>query len=255
MQLLKTRKFLLLMLIIVVAVIVIEAFLRHDVDSLAFIQQEKTGNDKNDKENLPLAIFSDPQPNDQIRHTRSSRYDGRLPKPLNEMRDSGLMRITHWWINLPGLPTAESNAVVLGKVVAASAYLSNDKSNVYSEFTIQVEEIFKDESGSLNLSGTVVALREGGRVQLPDGRILYVMSDQGLPRKEWRYVFFLKYNSSANDYNIITGYLLNQGIVSLLDEVDLGRFSTYKNMDEQNFLNTVKAAVVNPPEAPSDIKR
>ncbi|HEX5736173.1 MAG TPA: hypothetical protein VF131_25315 [Blastocatellia bacterium] len=259
MQVLKTRA-LVAILFIVGVVFAIAVSLNENADGLAFSRQVKTSKDRNDKENIPLVIFSASQPNDQtnqtLRRIRGSRYDNRLPKPLNELSGTGLMRTTHWWINLPGLPTAQSDAVVLGKVVDATAYLSNDKSNVYSEFSIRVEDVFMDRSGSLKLGGGLTVSREGGRVQLPDGRMLYVMSsDQGMPSKGRRYLLFLKYDSTANDYNIITGYMLRRDKVSLLDEVDLDRFSTYKNMDEKSFLNAVREAVVNPPQAPRDMER
>lgn len=260
MRFLKTRKSLLSILIIVAALYALSVLLFQKTDGLAFSQQEKINNNKDDKENLPLVVFSASQSNDQkeptLRRIRNSRYDNRLPKPLNELSGTGLMRITHWWINLPALPTAQSGAVVLGKVVDANAFLSNDKSNVYSEFSIRIEEVFKDESGSLKVGETLIASRAGGRVQLPDGRVLYVMSsDQGMPRKGRRYVLFLKYNSEASDYSIITGYMLRQGKISLLDEVDLHRFTAYKEMDEGDFLNAVRDAVMNPPQAPRDIER
>ncbi len=232
-----------------------------DTGGLAFSQQEKMSAAKSDKENLPLVIFSASQPDNAgeqtLRKARSVRYDGRLPKPLNEVTGTGSMRITHWWINLPGLPTAQSDVVIVGEVVEADAYLSSDKSNVYSEFNIRIEEVFKGESGGLLVKGgTLIVSREGGRVQLPDGRILYVMSsDRGMPHKEQRYLFFLKYNNEGKDYSIITGYRLDQGKVTLLDEVDLDRFITYKGMAEEAFLDAVRKAVLNPPQAPRDIER
>lgn len=260
MQHLNTKKFL-LFIIVILSVVLVAALLRKDTGSLAFSQQEKTSEEKNNKENMPLAIFSDSQPADArelaLRNARSARYNGRLSKPLNEITGNGLMRTTHWWINLPGLPTAQSDAVILGEVVEASAYLSSDKSNVYSEFNLRIEEVFKDESGrSLVKARNLIMSREGGRVQLPDGRVLYVMSsDQGMPARNRRYLFFLKQNNEGKDYGIITGYRLYQGKVTLLDEVDLERFATYKGMTEESFLNAVREAVSNPPQAPRDIER
>jgi hypothetical protein len=41
------------------------------------------------------------------------------------------------------LPTHISNAVVIGEVTDAKAYLSEDRTSVYSEFTIRVGEVLK----------------------------------------------------------------------------------------------------------------
>jgi hypothetical protein len=255
-----SRKTLFLILIIL-AGCMIAARLRQGAGGLASSQQEKLSADKNDKEKMPLVVFSASQPGDakeqSLRKARGVRYDGRLQKPLNELDGTGMIRVTHWWVNLPGLPTSQSDAVILGEVVEANAYLSNDRTNVYSEFDIRIEEIFKDESGgSLVKGGTLTTSREGGRAQLPDGRILYVMSsDQSMPRKERRYLLFLKRNNEPKDYNIITGYMLYQNKVALLDEIDLDRFAIYKNMTEGTFLNAVREAIANPPQAPRDIER
>lgn len=260
MKLLTLRKFLILITVILTAFLLV-AWLRQDTGGLAFNQQETLGTDKSNKEDLPLVIFSASQSGESkeqtLRKARSNRYDGRFQKPLSEIAGTGMMRTTHWWINLPGLPTSQSDAVVLGEVVVASAYLSNDKSNVYSEFNVSIEEVFKDENGGfLTKGGILTVSREGGRVKLPDGRTLYIMaSDQGMPRKGRRYLFFLKHNDAGKDYSIITGYTLYQGKVTLLDEVDLDRFATYKGMTEEAFLNAVREAISNPPSAPRDIER
>lgn len=247
----------LLAILIITATFVLTASLQQGFAGLRSGQENNLGKGRTPIDELPLAVFSAsaPSPGDHTpRSVRSRLFDGRFPKALDEMPGTGVIKTTHWWINLPGLPTAQSDAVVLGKTVSANAYLSSDKSNVYSEFLIRVEEVFrKDESGdSLVSGGTVTALREGGRVQVPDGRVLYLMSsDQGMPRVGQRYVFFLKYNKGVA-YRIITGYKIRRGRVSLLDEVDLDRFTTYRNMDERAFLTAVREAIVNPPQVPRD---
>ena len=256
-----TTRFLLLVTITVVAITVLAALPNRSSSSLAPTAQVKSGTikgEENERDKMPMAVYSASLPADPteraLRLTRGSRYDNRLPKPLHEMPDGDLLRVNHWWVNLPGLPTAQSDAVVLGKVIDANAYMSNDKSNIYSEFTIRTEAVFKDQSSnSLISEGTLTALREGGRVQLPNGRIIHAMSaNQGMPRKSRRYVLFLKYNEEAKAYGILTGYKLHGGKVSLLDEVELERFAIYKDMDERSFLETVREAVANPPKAPND---
>ncbi|HSK73591.1 MAG TPA: hypothetical protein VK892_17980, partial [Pyrinomonadaceae bacterium] len=52
----------------------------------------------------------------------------------------------HWEKGLTALPIEKSDVVILGKVIDAKAHLSPDKSTVYSEFKIEIEEVFKNNS-------------------------------------------------------------------------------------------------------------
>ena len=62
----------------------------------------------------------------------------------------------------PLFPTEESALVVLGEIIAAKAYLSNDKDFVYTEFTIRVEELLKNADSRKTGPKNVIADREGG---------------------------------------------------------------------------------------------
>ncbi|MEK6303547.1 MAG: hypothetical protein AABO41_22820 [Acidobacteriota bacterium] len=208
---------------------------------------------------LPLAHFSVQQSGTNaeqaLRTVRSSRYDKSYPSRLDELRPDTVerSRITHFWVNLPALPTSESDAVLLGDVTDAHGYVSNDKTGAYSEFTIRIEQIFKDDGHSSG--GLVTAEREGADVRLPTGRMIrYRIADQVLPILRGRYVFFLKYDPQGEDYHILTAYGLEKGRVFPLDE-SVGRFAIHKGADEGAFLKTVSEAVVHPPPAPQDARR
>jgi len=222
-------------------------------------QQQASVKNRNDKPELPIATFSAKLPDDpaerDLRLTRSSRYNKRAPVTFTEMRTdtTGYSINSHWWSGLPALPTAESDAVVTGRVVSANGYLSNDKTGAYSEFTIRIDRVFKDD-GRLS-AGSIVTEREGADVQLPDGRIIrYGIAGQGAPQMSGHYVLFLKYDGEAKVYSIITGYELNNGRVFPLDTA-IERFTAYENSDEKVFLNAVKSAVSHPPQSPRDKRR
>jgi hypothetical protein len=153
---------------------------------------------------------------------------------------------------VPAFPTESSDAVVIGETVDAQAYLSNDKSGVYTEFTVRVDEILKNDSTvPLAVGETVAAQREGGRVRFPSGRIQqYITHYQHMPRAGRRYVFFLKRNDDGQAYYIRTGYELRAGRVMPLDGVNMNKgaseipqFAAYKDADEATFLRAVRAAV------------
>jgi len=81
--------------------------------------------------------------------------------------------------NLPAFPFTKSTAVLIGSVTAAKAFLSNDLTGVYSEFSLRLEEVIKSNPQVPMTPGcTVEGFREGGRVRFPSGHVhLYKISD------------------------------------------------------------------------------
>jgi hypothetical protein len=229
----------------------------------AFTAQEKTSKgsgEKDEKGKMPIAIYSASLPTDPtertLRLTRNSRYDKRHTTAMDVAPPdtAGQSIISEWYLYVPALPTAESDAVVLGKVVDEKGYLSNDRTGAYSEFTILVKKIFKDGRRSLTTGGSLVAEREGANVKLPDVRIIpYQIAYQGMPQIDKDYVLFLKYNEQGDDYQVLTGYELRKGYVFPLDEAD--HFNAFKKSNEETFLNAVRDAVVHPPQAPREKSR
>ena len=160
------------------------------------------------------------------------------------------------------LPTHISDAVVIGNVTDANAYLSEDKTAVYSEFTVQVWDVLKNSQTSPLAVGTsVTVLRPGGGVRFPSGKIRkFLVAGRGLPRTGGRYAFFLKYDDLAQAYYIVTAYELLGGKVFPLDGIPqygtaahpFASYGKYANADEVAFLIEVRNAVIHPPPpAPS----
>lgn len=237
---------------LIAGMVVLMALPGRDRAESAFATQKQKGEDEN---KMPLAVYSAELPTEAVdralRITRNGRYNNRDTEPMDRWPASsrGSFVSSEWYLYVPALPTAESDAVVLGRVIDAKGYLSNDKTGAYSEFTILVEEIFKDGRRSLMPGSSVVAEREGANVKLQDGRIVsHRIAHQGTPQIGRRYVVFLKYNEQGEDYQILTGYELRNGHVFPLDEAD--HFAAYKKLDEEAFLESVREAVVNPSRAP-----
>ena len=253
-----TRFFLIVVTALALAAIILTLPSRSNIAATS--QQQESSNQKQDtQDEMPIAVFSVPEPVDSteqvLRKARNSRYDSSYTTRFDQVRSDTveISRISHFWINMPAFPTAQSNAVVLGEVIDSHGYVSNDKTGAYSEFTIRIEKALKDD-GRLS-SGVLIAEREGADVKLPDGRILrYRIADQGMPRVGSRYVLFLKYETQGNDYHILTGYRLYNGRVFPLDD-SIGRFAAYKDSDEIIFMSAVEAAIANPPPSPQDMRR
>jgi len=141
---------------------------------------------------------------------------------------------------LPALPFERSSVVVIGQVTDAQAYLSNDKTGVYSAFTVQITEVLKNSSRvSLVTSSSIEVERDGGRVRFPNGRLhIYKSSGQEMPKVGLKYVFFLMDGTDEPVFEILTGYELSQGKVYPLDYLPKTR--TYASADEADFLRKLR---------------
>lgn len=153
-------------------------------------------------------------------HDRVGRYDEIPPLPL--------------------IPVEESSAVIIGKLVNANAYLSNDKKGVYTEFTINGVEILKsDPSDKVTLEKTVIADRAGGFVQYPNGhKVLYLNSNHDLPRAGGEYLLFLVRKEKNENYELLVVYELKDHEITPLDEGH--SFDEFKNYSKNEFINIVR---------------
>lgn len=243
-------KLLLLAALIVAVATILMALSYRNLGSLAFAVQEKTSKSEDEKK-MPLAVYSSSLPAESaeraIRVARSGRYDKRYTVPFDKTSPdtTGRSTISDWYLYTSALPAAESDLVVLGEVTSAQGYISNDKTGAYSEFTIHINDVLKDDGRQAGMS--VIAAREGADVQLPSGRIIrYEIVYQGMPRTNRQYTLFLKYNEQGKDYTILTAYELRKNRVFPVDEVE--PFTKYKKYDESAFLNAVREAIAQPPE-------
>src|SRR5919206_2943768 len=148
------------------------------------------------------------------------------------------------WGRVPPLPVEESNAIILGRVTDRCAVLTDDKLGIYSEFSIKISEIFKDDLGGFFIDQVITASRPGGAVRFPSGKIQkYTVSRLGYPQQDKVYVLFLK-RDEVGDYSIFTGYEVNGSVVQPLDgqrnlpknESDL-QFGIYRGVSVGSFRN------------------
>jgi hypothetical protein len=212
-----------------------------------------------------ITEYTAPEPADpqkrELRRARNKRYNMRPEKGV----DPNLFRITeeressfggppsHAPVE-PSLPVAQSDAVIVGEVADAQAYLTEDKTGIYSEFVIRVDEVLKNSAPTPLVSdGSISAMRGGGAVRFPSGKVIrYGQSYKPLPRVGRRYVFFLKYNNDGGqDFKIITGYELQGSRVLPLDGAPLqgivlepyAAYQKYRDADQATFLNEVREAI------------
>jgi hypothetical protein len=147
-----------------------------------------------------------------------------------------------WSLYVPALPVTQSNIIIIGEILGSEAHISNDKSGVYSEFTVRIDELLKGAKLVLNTGETLFADRTGGIVQYSNGhKRLYSISGQNMPRIGGKYVLFLTISNQDQNYHILTGYELLNGKVSPLDEST--RMNVYEGMDETSFLQALREAI------------
>lgn len=222
--------------------------------------------EQHDKSTYPVAEYDAAEPSDlslkTLRKARNKRHN--LPlRPTDKIDVRRFMlteRSESSWGGPPshapvepGLPAAKSDVVLIGEVTDAKAYLSEDKTNVYSEFTVRVEEILKNNTSIALAPGTsITTVRSGGALRFPSGKIIQRGSGgKPFPQTKGRYVFFLAYENEEQDHPILTAYEIRGGVVLPLDGLDLdGRllepyaeYQQYKGWNEAEFLNKVREAI------------
>ena len=200
-----------------------------------------------DENRFPIADYTAPESSDPSerakRNAKGKKYD-KSHWNIYADAQSSMARTHPIDPNLPALPLAESTAVVIGQITKAKAYLSNDKTGVYSVFNVQVDEVIKNSSNqSLPTASSIEVERDGGRVRFPNGRILTYVSTN-MPQVGLRYVLFLTIPQGQSDFQILTGYELRGGKVYPLD--DLPNLSVYENADEAIFLNQLRNKAAEP---------
>jgi hypothetical protein len=174
----------------------------------------------------PITDYKAALPNtgDVLRFRRGERYniqDPSLPE-LGEDSDTGIWNLKPSHFRKDAMPFAASDAIAIGIVPAGQAYLSNDKRDLYSEFKFSLLEVIKaPQPPSLRSGDAIDIQRRGGAVRLPSGKVLTRGAIwESMPRIGTRYLLFLKYDLSTEDYSISMGYELAGNEVYRLDELN-----------------------------------
>jgi hypothetical protein len=199
---------------------------------------------------LPVADVDAPEPKDakerEKRVARGAKFE-KSDLALDASADV-VTSTTHWAEGLSDIPVGVSDVIVVGNVTDAKAYTNHGKTHVYSEFTIQVVDVIKDDVGShIKVNNSIDVDRIGGRIRFPNGRVgQYFIVGQHMPEVGKQYLLFITKSDGKGDYNILTGYEIRDGIIHPLDNPGTGHPLTKREgSDATSFLNEVRAAVTN----------
>jgi hypothetical protein len=231
---------------------------QHKQSAVVLRRQEQAASSPTEQEvldQLPIAEAFGPESADPEKRTqrkkKNARHDNRRTREITEAPYPLNVSLNiDWWQGLPALPLAESDVVLLGEIIDGHAYLSNDRTGVYSEFTIHAEEVFKNQPETSVVKGSEVAVeRSGGAVRFPSGAIQrFTTINQRMPLVGRRYVLFLKRIDGDDSFSIVTGYELRGQQVMPLDgssnpNGDKLPFDIYKATDIHFFLDSIRASV------------
>lgn len=232
---------------------------RHSQESAGSQQREQIQSVADEPHNqFPIVDYDAPETSNAEsraeRQLKSGKYDNaHLPLDPSVSTDSQILSTLDWEDGLSALPVIESHAIVKGRVSEAKAYLSNDKSAVYSEFTVHIDEVLKDDKPVALSPGSYIPVeRDGGRVRFPSGSITLSMTrGQGMPLTGQSYILFLTHDfplhkSSEKAFHLLTGYELRDGLVFPLDNPGNGTHplaATYRGAEVKALLTDLRLAI------------
>jgi hypothetical protein len=200
-----------------------------------------------DENQFPIAEEAAPEPATQAERDRKTEKE----KKYRRYKDTigpGVTATGHeaWPPGFPTLPVAQSDAVVIGEVTDAKAYVTTDKDSVYSEFNVHIVKVLKsDNQTPLSSDGSLNVERPGGRVRYASGLMsLFSIGGWGMPQLMRQYVLFLTRNNDGQTYHIVTGYEVRNSRIFPLDRTTSNQtdFDAYINMDEAAFFEKLDAA-------------
>ncbi|HEX5964839.1 MAG TPA: hypothetical protein VFY51_02870 [Pyrinomonadaceae bacterium] len=198
-------------------------------------------------------IDEEPEPSDPAeraaRIAKNVRYNGGGTDLTIQQSENTEIFFEHVWPAVDFIPAEDSALVVAGQVVKVQPYLSGDRSRIYTEITIAIDDLLKtDNNNRVAVNKTVVIDRPGGALKLRTGRIARdgrVVENLGKPALDKRYVFFACAVNDGKDVSLIKSYELLNGKVytndsrrSRLIAVQEGVPSTLT--DEAAFLKAVR---------------
>lgn len=259
----KERKNGILLLLAILAITVVAAVVAlraQNKTSAPELNKEKT---KEQLSKWPIVDYDAPDPSDPEkkakRRKKNKSYNSRNGVKFDPASpvDRGALN-NEWEFGLEStLPVKQSTAIIVGEVIEAQAYLSEDKTNIYSEFTVRVEQILKnDNADTINVGEIITTERQGGRVRFPSGRIESErIAGQNPPQSGHRYILFIGFNPyeagtksltgprGNMSRHILTAYEIRENRIYPLDSATGRNFQKEQGKDAASFLNEIRNAV------------
>ena len=230
------------LLVLLVLSTLVFSLLRHrNLASAALAPQKNADHAKQINERFPVASYDEPDATDPPKNAKRKRYnDGKLVYSTVGPATVESVFTPEPHATFPALPVAESDVIVVGTVGTGEAHVSENKKNVFSEFTLVVEDVLKSKASAVMQGSVLTINRIGGHVKYPNGqRVLYRIFGMNMPQIGARYLFFLTTRHNKEDLSILTGYELTQDGAAPLDE-ELPQVRSLTGVGEKDLLQRVR---------------
>lgn len=204
-------------------------------------------------------IASDPAQR-ALRQARSALFDnlfgvaGHAMAPTIDSEATGTPpRVTnHSQMVVDELPASFADTILVGRITGIQTFESNDQRALYTEYTVQVEQVSSQQGQNAAPGASIVIEQTGGMLSLPNGKVL-THESKGLGtafQSGGRYAFFLTYVAKAQCYKLTKAWSLSNGQATAMSADDLGRVSSgtsqFNGMPEAAFLAALKSLQVSP---------
>jgi len=162
------------------------------------------------------------------------------------VEDLGIKYITYaesWVESLPAIPVKRSDIILTGNVSGSRAFLSKNKTNIYSEFSVKVDSLVRTDNGIAITPEQIIAVnRMGGRVRFASGHIQnYCLSGAGALEIGKKYILFLKRDDSMRGFLLLTAFKIENEKIFPIDDT-LG-VDAYKDVTYSEFLKEIEKAI------------
>lgn len=238
------------LLVLVAGTVILSAVRHADAIPIATAGQKNRDDYKKINERFPTADYDDeqdlPDPEKNAkRKAKQKRYNDfeLVSSHVSEGVDEAAF-LPEPHLTFPALPVAESEIVVTGTIGTAQAHLSESKKNIFSEFSMAIEDVFKSRIAGVGQGSVLTIDRVGGQVKYPNGqRVLYRIAGLNMPQTGGRYLFFLTSKHNNEDLSILTAYQLTPNGAIPLDE--LHQVANLDGISEADILQRVRALIQN----------
>ena len=206
-----------------------------------------------------VPIDAAPEPTDpaerELRATRDRLQNDRLRNsPPRKLVDApsgappALLIVDR--IPIPELPVGMCDTILLGTVSKVQPDLSEDGTQIYTEFSVHVETVVKNLNHlQLDLGRVVSAYEIGGALRLPTGRVLRMEIHGLAPLLEvaHRYALFVLYDPRGGWFRLLKPWEFRERIAVPMDPQDDAKAqhgtSQLAGMNEESFIAAVRRAV------------
>lgn len=177
----------------------------------------------------------------RIKKNRRFNIESKLPYSMEEHQKNGEYSGLLLETEPPPLPIT-SDLIIVGSIQRRQPYLSGNITVVYTELTVNIEEILKNNATSpVYTFEPLIVDREGGAIRMPNGRIFrYLVSHLGIPEIGKRYVLFLD-READRDHRLVVGYELTDKTIIPLE--NFGDRESLLNLTEPQFLSLLKQKI------------